>query len=102
MKTVCGSAATLVVTVDEVVATSVARVVEAIISKEGEHPLVTAMDRPIRIGASAKQAVGKMLLVFKPGGYEQLLVDWDARSGLEPGPELGALGNRYGAASSAR
>ena len=42
------------------------------------------------------KTAGKMLVVFSPGGYEQFFVDWDARDGLVPGPELGGLENKYG------
>jgi quercetin dioxygenase-like cupin family protein len=39
---------------------------------------------------------GRLLVTFTPAGYERFFQEWADTPGLMPGPELGALENKYG------
>ena len=61
---------------------------------EGGPGTFVAVDVGVPRSFEAKTS-GRLMLIYTPGGFEQLFTDWDERS-LEPGPELDALQAAYG------
>ena len=61
---------------------------------EGGPGTFVAVDAGVPRSFEAKTS-GRLMLIYTPGGFEQLFKDWDEQ-GLEPGPELEALQAAYG------